>query len=149
MTVSLRNAVQDDIPFLTLLMADLGYPTSENQVQTRFDHISGHEDYRTVVAVTENGEVAGMIGLLKNFYFEHDGSYVRVGALVVGKGFQNRGIGKKLMLEAENWAKEVCANSVLLNSGKRDERMAAYAFYQKLGYVIKSSGFVKYMQLNV
>jgi GNAT superfamily N-acetyltransferase len=143
--VTIKNATQVDILSLALLMYDLGYPATEIEMQTRFDHISGHEDYRMLVAVTENNEVAGMIGLIKNYYFEHNGLYIRVGAMVVGKDFRNMGIGKKLMMEAENWAAEIGANSILLNSGNREERKAAHVFYQKIGYEIQSSGFVKYL----
>lgn len=144
--ITIRNAVPEDVPAMTLLMHDLGYPTTGDEMKTRFENINCHKDYRTLLAITADHEVAGMIGLIKNYFFEHTGSYIRIGALVVGENYRNRGIGKLLLTEAENWAAEVGASAILVNSAKKDERIAAYAFYQHLGYVIKSSGFVK--QLN-
>jgi len=141
--VAIRTATADDIAALTLLMDDLGYPTTLEEMKTRFGDVNGHPDYRTLVAVTETDEIAGMIGLIKSYYFEHNGMYIRVGALVVGKDHRNKGIGKILMLEAEKWALDIGAHTILLNSGNRDERVAAFAFYEKMGYSIKSSGFVK------
>jgi ribosomal protein S18 acetylase RimI-like enzyme len=143
--VTIRHAVQQDILAITLLMTDLGYPTTESEMQTRFDNFKAHDDYRSLLAVTDDNEVAGFIGLIKSFYFEHNGSYIRVGALVVSKKHQRMGVGKMLMDEAERWGVGTGADAILLNSGKRDERMAAYAFYQQIGYEIKSSGFIKYL----
>jgi GNAT superfamily N-acetyltransferase len=141
--VTIRTATTDDVPSLTLLMDDLGYTTTADEMQTRFSHINRHADYRTLVAISGNDEIAEMIGLIKSYYFEHNGMYIRVAALVVGKEHRNKGIGKILMLEAEKWALEIGAPTILLNSGNREERVAAFSFYQKMGYSIKSSGFVK------
>jgi len=141
--IPIRTASPDDVHALTSLMDDLGYPTTVDEMQTRFSNINGHPDYRTLVAIVDGDKIAGMIGLIKGYYFEHNGLYIRVAALVVGKNHQNKGIGKILMLEAEKWALDIGAHTILLNSGNRDERVAAFAFYEKLGYSIKSSGFVK------
>ena len=143
--VTVRNIMRDDYPYLSLLMGELGYPASSGEIESRFYKISHHDDYQSLVAVTGDNEVAGFIGLIKNHYFEHNGCYVRVGALVVGEKFRNLGIGKKLIQEAENWAAYIGATAILLNSGNREERLGAYAFYQKMGFVVKSHGFVKYL----
>jgi hypothetical protein len=48
------------------------------------------------------------------------------------------------MKEAENWAEETGANSLLLNSENRPERISAARFCLKLGFQIRTSGFVKF-----
>lgn len=90
-----------------------------------------------------NGEVAGMIGLSKGYFYENDGSYVRIVAFVVNSNYRRRGIGEKLIKETERWAKEQGAIAVGLNSGNRPERTIVHSFYTKIGYEAKSIGFSK------
>jgi GNAT superfamily N-acetyltransferase len=140
--LTIREATIDDLAAITLLLHDLGYPATESEVKIRFENIGRHEDYRTLVAVSD-GTIAGMIGMTKNYYFEHNGQYIRILVMVVGNLFRNKGIGKMLITEAEKWARAINAHTVLLNSGNRPERQDAYRFYQNIGFEIKSSGFVK------
>jgi len=53
------------------------------------------------------------------------------------------GIGRQLIAAAENWAVEQGLNTVIINSGNREERLASHAFYGEMGYSVKSLGFVK------
>lgn len=141
--ITIRAAHITDAPAVTTLMHHLGYEATESDIQSRFEHILQHPDYRTLISVDQEGTITGMIGLIKNYYYEHNGCYIRIAALVVKQEFRRLGIGKLLMEEAEQWAVQTGANALLLNSGNREERIAAHAFYQNLGYAIKSSGFVK------
>ena len=84
-----------------------------------------------------------MVGLSKNYSYEQNGIYVRVLALVTRSNFRQNGIGKKLMDVAEDWARESGANKGLLNCGNREQRAIAQLFYKKIGYDIRSSGFMK------
>ncbi|MFT3822660.1 MAG: GNAT family N-acetyltransferase [Chitinophagaceae bacterium] len=143
--ITMREATMADAAALTTLMHDLGYQATEADVQGRLSTLLHHADYRTLVATTGNNEVVGMIGLIKNYHYEHNGCYIRIGALVVKKEQRKLGIGRLLMEEAERWARQSGANALLLNSGNREERTAAHAFYKSLGYEIKSSGFVKWL----
>jgi GNAT superfamily N-acetyltransferase len=143
--VVIREATLDDIAAITLLLHDLGYPASPDEVKIRFDNITNHKDYRTLLAIT-NGTIAGMIGMTKNYYFEHNGQYIRILVMVVGHSHRNTGIGKMLIAEAEKWARAINAHTILLNSGNRPERQGAYRFYQNLGFEIKSSGFIKKLE---
>jgi GNAT superfamily N-acetyltransferase len=84
-----------------------------------------------------------MSGLFKGIYYEKNGLYLRILAFVVKQSRRELGIGRILIKASEDWAVEQGLNSVLINSGNREERKAAHVFYQKMGYVVKSSGFVK------
>ena len=140
--VIIRDACVDDIEELTLLMTDLGYPASVAEMQTRFKNIFAHPDYRTIIAVIGD-EIVGMSGLCKGLYYEKNGLYLRILVFVVKKNRRELGIGRILIKASEDCATEQGLNTVLINSGNRDERKAAHAFYQKMGYAVKSSGFVK------
>ncbi len=140
--IKIRDASEDDIAALTILMNDLSYPTTFAEMQVRYKAIAIHPDYKTILAVLDD-EIVGMAGLHKGNFYEKNGMYLRVLAFVVKKNARNRGIGQILIKASENWAVEQGLNSVIINSGNRDDRKAAHVFYQKMGYEIKSSGFVK------
>ena len=140
--IIIRQAETGDISALTELMNELGYTTTMDEMKTRFENIQNHPDHKTFIALTDS-KISGMVGVTKNFSYEQNGIYVRVLALVTHSRFRKRGIGKKLMEVAENWAKEIGAEKVLLNCGNREERAIARLFYEKIGYQVKSSGFIK------
>ena len=140
--VTTRNANGEDIKELTLLMNELGYFTTLEEMRGRFSKISAHPDYKTIVAIS-NDEVVGMVGLAKGLFYEKIGGYLRVLALVVKQSSRGMGTGKALLTAAENWAKEQGLMTVLINCGNRHEREHAQKFYHEMGYDIKSSGFVK------
>ncbi len=141
-TVTIRDAEFGDLQALTLLMNDLSYPTTLNEMEARFEKIAAHPDYKTILAIVNN-EVVGMAGLMKGHYYEKNGDYLRILAFVVKQNTRNLGIGRTLIQAAESWAISEDLNSVAISSGNREDRIAAHAFYQKMGYAIRSSGFFK------
>ena len=140
--IIIREAETADISALAELMNELGYNTTVNDMKTRFENIQNHIDHKTFLAITDT-KVSGMVGVSKNYSYEQNGIYVRVLALVTHSIFRHKGIGKKLMETAENWAREIGAEKVLLNCGNREERTIAHLFYKKMGYQVKSSGLIK------
>ncbi|AKM18320.1 MULTISPECIES: GNAT family N-acetyltransferase [Bacillaceae] len=140
--MEIRKATSNDIPELASLMEQLGYPTSVEQMRIRFSNIESNPSYHTLVAEYD-GKVVGMIGLCTGVFYELDGSYVRIVALVVDSNYRSKGIGRKLIEEAESWAKRQGAISIGVNSGNRTERLTAHQFYINMGYEQKSIGFAK------
>ena len=140
--IVIRDADVNDLAALTGLMTDLGYPATLEEFTGRFKHIAVHPDYKTIVALAGD-ELVGMAGLSKNIYYEANGMYLRILAFVVKQNCRELGIGRLLIEASEQWALEQGLTTVFINSGNRAERDAAHAFYKKMGYAIKSSGFVK------
>lgn len=142
--MKIRIAFQTDINELASLMVQLGYETTVEEMKIRFTKIEEDPHYYTLVAVTEEQKVVGMIGLWKGISYERNESAVRIVALVVvNESHRQKGIGNQLIIEAEEWAKVQGAIGIGLNSGKRTERVAAHQFYKQLGYEDRSIGFVK------
>ncbi|MDF2036038.1 GNAT family N-acetyltransferase [Cytobacillus oceanisediminis] len=137
-----RKAAIEDLPKLARLMGDLGYPVSEEQMETRLKMIGSHPDYCTLVACLKD-KVIGMVGFHTGHLYNTDGIHIRVIALVTDKDYRGIGAGKKLMLAVENFAGQLGAAGIVLNSGNRTEREDAHQFYLSLGYQAKSTGFVK------
>ncbi|SFA50862.1 N-acetylglutamate synthase, GNAT family [Parageobacillus thermantarcticus] len=140
--MKIRKAVIKDVPELASLMEQLGYPTTVESMTIRFNNIESNPSYHTLVAEM-NGKVVGMIGLCTGVLYEKDGLYARVIAFVVDSNYRNKGIGKLLIKEAERWARNQGAHSIVLNSGNRPERKNAHEFYKHMGYIEKSTGFAK------
>ncbi|MDB5144798.1 MAG: family N-acetyltransferase [Mucilaginibacter sp.] len=140
--VLIRDANEGDIGALTVLMNELGYSTSFSEMENRFKNITVHPDYKTLVAIVNN-EIVGMAGLAKGISYEKNGSYMRIVAFVVNQNRRKNGVGKALMTASEDWAISQNLNTIVISSRNIDQRRAAHAFYLKMGYAIKSSGFVK------
>jgi GNAT superfamily N-acetyltransferase len=140
-----REFRSSDLPELTALMGELGYPTTTDEMTVRMRHIGSHPDYRTIVVI-KNGEMIGMVGMMKCFFWERNGFYVKIQALVVKSSVRRTGVGEYLIACAESWAGSIGASAIFLNSGNREERRAAHAFYPRMGFVHKSSGYVKQLE---
>lgn len=88
-------------------------------------------DWQIIYVAEIDGQVAGYVQAHK--YIGTFGDlFVNIMGLAVSKDFQRNGVGKALMFAAENWAQEIGAEGVRLNSGS--ERTEAHKFYEKIGY---------------
>lgn len=88
-------------------------------------------DWQIIYVAEINGEVAGYVQAHK--YLGTFGNlFVNIMGLAVSGDFQGYGVGKALMIVAENWAQKVGAEGVRLNSSS--ERTEAHKFYEKIGY---------------
>ncbi|MEK9198500.1 GNAT family N-acetyltransferase [Ureibacillus sp. 179-F W5.1 NHS] len=142
MAIEIRTVMPIDYEQLVELMGDLGYPTTFEKLMKRFEVIEKHEDYKALVAV-EGNNVVGFAGMCKALAFEFDGIYVRLLAFVVKSNQREKGVGKMLLNACEQWAIEIGAKTITLNSGNREEREVAHLFYKRNGFEGKSTGFIK------
>jgi len=143
--MKVREFRTEDTPQLVHLMSQLGYPTSLEKLESRMANIYSQPSYHTLVAVLNN-KVVGMAGLCHNLFYEYDSCYVRIVAFIVDIDHRRKGIGEKLIHEAEKWAIKLGATHIMLNSGNREERKAAHKFYLNMGYANKSTGFFKSLE---
>ena len=121
-------------------MSQLGYPTSSVEMRERLAAILPDSDYVTFVAEYQK-EVVGVIGVGVNHYYEKNGVYGRLLALVVDEKWKGHGIGASLVVEGERWLKEREVSSIVVNSGR--QRSDAHRFYERLGYEGTGLRFVK------
>ncbi|KNH35893.1 GNAT family N-acetyltransferase [Exiguobacterium acetylicum] len=140
--MNVRSWITNDLPQLVGLMAQLGYPASEDELRERFTRVTRHPDYELLV-LEDDDMLLGCVGLFQAQAFEHDMTYVRIVAFVVNAKHRRQGIGRRLIQAAEDWAHERGATAVLLNSGNRPEREAAHHFYQAMGYSVTSTSYSK------
>ncbi|MBM7634882.1 GNAT family N-acetyltransferase [Geomicrobium sediminis] len=143
--MEVRLATMSDVKSMSVLLTQLGYPTSVKQMKERFERIQSHGDYRTWLALV-NGEVVGLIAAVKSYFYEKDGEYVRIVAFVVDGEHRGQGVGQKLMQRAEDWATSIGACTMALNSGAKEERTNAHGYYKKAGFLETNVGFTKSMK---
>jgi GNAT superfamily N-acetyltransferase len=140
--IVIRNFEWPDLHSVTVLTNELGYPTTLEQMKIRMEQILQLENYWTLVAEAD-GHVVGYIGINKNYFWEQDGNFMRIQALVVKNEYRRHHVGQKLIEAAEKHARQLKSRLMILNSGNRAEREAAHQFYPKMGYEGKSTGYEK------
>ena len=145
-TLTIRAAQVSDAAPIAGLIGELGYRTSATDMAERLGAIVPNPDYHTLVA-TDAAHVVGMAGMAVGRYYEKNGIYVRLLALVVHEESRRRGIGTVLVRAAEAWARTRGATAVIINSG--NHRSQAHEFFRWCGYAATGVRLVKSMEAAV
>lgn len=131
--INIRSATINDISSILLLMSQLGYPSSLEELTTRFKKFINNDGYGVAVA-SLNNEIVGVIAWSKSMLFVSDKIRIHVEALVIDENYRGQKIGKKLMEYLEEKAKKYNQVLVDLTSGYRRAKDGTHAFYENLGY---------------
>jgi GNAT superfamily N-acetyltransferase len=129
---TLRGARPTDAPEVCRLLAGLGYPAETPVVRERLDSFDGARDH--VLVAELGGRIVGVLALSLTPRFAEPGMFSRITALAVDASARRRGVGRRLIAEAERIAAANGSTLMQVNSGRRPERAAAHAFYVSLGY---------------
>jgi GNAT superfamily N-acetyltransferase len=138
--LTIRVAEMNDAAALAQLMCELGYQTTESEMQMRLERIANDDRYRTFVAV-HDGEVCGMIGTLTSLSYEHNDLGGRILALVTLRTMRRCGIGRALIATAEKDFAQRGIWRIALNT--QLAREDAHKFYESLGYERNGFRFTK------
>ena len=138
--MDVRFVGEDDLPSLSRLMAELGYPTSIDEMTKRMEIIRSRSDHAAFVA-EENGAIAGMIGLSTSPSFYRDGLSGAIVALVVAPEFRGRGIAELLVGRGEQWLRAAGVDRATVNPSTH--RTPAHHLYTRLGYAPTGTRFTK------
>lgn len=128
---TIRLASPGDAKRIAALCHQLGYPTTQEEVQRRLSQIRPDEYHAVYVAELPNGQVVGWVHVYVGQLLVKD-LQAEIGGLVVDEGYRCCGIGQLLMQEAERWAraKECWAVHLRSNIVRKD----AHVFYERIGY---------------
>ena len=138
-TVTLRPATASDAEAIATLFTDEGYPAGPSDIVERLHRYSS-EHSRVIVAVHE-GALLGFVALHALPRFEHDDRILRIMALVVDAGARERGVGRRLMAEAERVAAELDAAFIEVTAGHH--RPDARRLYESLGYDASIAAYLR------
>lgn len=146
MTYLIRQLdLEKDLYDVHQLTIQLGYPSTLKNIKQRWERIHQDSHYQTLV-IEQDSHVIGYADFIQEYTWEFDGGYLRIQAFVIDQAHRGKGIGKQLMAVIEQIAKEQGFKMIQLNSGNREERYPAPAFYQGLGFDSYSIGFRKHLE---
>jgi GNAT superfamily N-acetyltransferase len=118
-----------DAEVVATLAGELGYPNEVEAIRTRIQAI-GEADL-LLIAVDAGDKAIGFIQAHRVCIIEV-GFRVEILGLVVSSTSRRSGIARRLIEEAESWAKNVGAEAISVRSNTK--RIEAHLFYPALGY---------------
>ncbi len=127
----IRAAAESDAVRIAELSGQLGYPSTKQDILRRMRTLEPAANHALMVVETSAGEVIGWVHVSVNPLIESD-VRAEINGLVVAEGQRSLGAGRRLLEEAERWARERGCRTVPLRSNVIRER--AHGFYQQLGY---------------
>jgi GNAT superfamily N-acetyltransferase len=137
--LAVREAEPGDAHQIAALLAQLGYPSTGDEVGQRFAYWL--PDPMSLILVAEHsGRIAGCLSLHAIPYLERTGRWARIESLVVDQSSRGHGTGRVLIAAAEDAARRWDCLAVEVTSLRT--RADAHAFYERMGYtdVCASSG---------
>jgi GNAT superfamily N-acetyltransferase len=131
-SLTIRSATAGDAGALSLLLGQLGYPTSEAEIPGRLERLYARPGSTVFVAETADGEVIAAVTVHLFQALHTDEPTAWLTAVVVEENARGRGVGAAIVEYAERWAMERGAHRISLTSATR--RVRAHEFYRNHGY---------------
>ena len=126
----IRRLTVDDAEAAAELSGQLGYSCSAEDLRDRIEELSRAVD-RVAFAAVIDGQIVGWIDAAMERHLQSPASAV-IGGLVVREDMRGRGVGRRLCVEVEEWARGRSVALVRVRSQiKREE---AHRFYLRDGY---------------
>jgi GNAT superfamily N-acetyltransferase len=128
--VVFRQLTVEDAEEAAELSSQLGYPCSVDDIRRRIDERSRSKD-SVVLGAILNGELVGWIDAAVEQHLQSSPCAV-IGGLVVRDDTRGLGIGSRLCLEIEEWARG--KELAVLRVRSQIKREDAHRFYLRDGY---------------
>lgn len=135
-----ENAVLDALAIREISLADaeaaaqlsgeLGYPVPPERMRERIRRMASLPDHAVFVGCVD-GAVVGWIDVGVIHHLQAD-PYAEIGGLVVSGNYRGAGIGRMLVMRAEQWARRREVARMVVRS--RITREGAHRFYVREGY---------------
>lgn len=132
--MNVRNAVPADASGIARLTRQLGYPCTTEEAQQRIDSITGRQDHLLLVCVNkeQKDHIDGWLQACSNVTMAF-GFRVEIVGLIVDAGERRKGVGSRLVAQAEKWAAAIGSESIRVRSNVQREE--SHRFYDKIGYI--------------
>jgi GNAT superfamily N-acetyltransferase len=138
--LTVRDAVEEDARGISVLLGDMGYPTTSEAAASLVQRFLKHLGSRLQIADGPDGPV-GLIATQTVPRLDADVLSCRITDLVVSARHRRLGIGAALLAAAEREARRAGACRLDLSSG--DWRAEAYSFYAAMGFETSARAFTK------
>ncbi|EOG8707800.1 streptothricin N-acetyltransferase SatA [Bacillus paranthracis] len=116
------------------------YLQNDNEELAYNDYIN-KQNQVIYIALLHN-QIIGFIVLKKNW-----NHYAYIEDITVDKKYRTLGVGKRLVVQAKQWAKEGNMSGIMLET--QNNNIAACKFYEKCGFVIGGFDFLIYKGLDM
>ncbi len=130
MDLHIRSAKKDDCPGITELSNQLGYLSSLDKVCEILDLVLTRDDHQVYIVEKDN-LIVGYIHLVSTMCIGSN-PFVEIAALIVHKSYQNKGVGKLLIKEAEKWTRSNGLTDIRIRSNIIREE--AHQYFQRKGF---------------
>ena len=132
--LNIREAKKSDVVTLAKLSGELGYPTTMEEMENRFNKLLSKNE--NCIYVAELDSVVGWIHV-SVFQTLESNAYAEICGLVVAETFRGSGIGSQLVAKAENWARVLGFSKIRVRTNilRRETRK----FYRKLGFQVQKT----------
>jgi GNAT superfamily N-acetyltransferase len=128
--ITIREAISEDVPAITLLSHQLGYPVSADQTLQNITALKQSGSHEVFVAVDQQ-QVVGWAGVSYNISVESL-PVCEIHGLVVDERYRSKGIGKLFIERAKVWSSDKGVGKLRLRCNvKRD---GAHRFYINAGF---------------
>lgn len=133
--MNIRPARQADASSLSELLAQMGvnYKRTSKEIK---DRISAYQrDSHQLLVAEESGKIIGLIAFACYEQFRLQGCCCHIDTLVIDVNYRDRGIGRKLLICAERYAKENGATEIELTTANLRRKNGTHDFYKRMGYI--------------
>lgn len=129
-SLTIRPIAPDDAPGAAELSDQLGYPASPAELRARIEALAGTPAHIVLAAFLDHQLVAWIDASIESHLQAPD--VVNIGGLVVRDSARGCGVGKRLCLAVEDWARSHSIPTVRVRS--QIKRADAHRFYLRDGY---------------
>lgn len=133
--VVIREAIEQDISDILLLLYDLGRPKPKNSDIDSFENLVTQyitDSDKQILVVIDESKIVGMVSMIFLPRLNRITPEMYIPELVVFKKYQNQGIGKKLINQCIAISKDRKYHRIRLESG--NIRQESHQFYKHLGF---------------
>lgn len=130
-STTVRSASAGDAAALARLSAELGYEAPHDAMEERIVAILASPADLLLVAEDASGEVGGWLQAHESTLLESGHRVEIVGLVVTGRS-RRGGLGRALVLAAEDWARGRSADVLVVRSNV--QRIESHEFYPALGF---------------
>ncbi|MEI2273837.1 GNAT family N-acetyltransferase [Sphingobacterium sp. ML3W] len=131
--MEIREARITDYKEIADLTEQLGYPNEAEKLKDLLRILLCHREYHILVGTIDD-KVVGWMQLQRTMSIE-TGSYVEITGLVVDHVVQRKGLGKLLIQEAAQWAKNIGYFRLRVRCSIL--RTESHKFYEQMGFKLK------------
>lgn len=131
--ITIRSIKENELLALSKLYQELmGLQTNQSKLEQVYRTIQHNEQYIILGAFDEEQLVGSLMGIICHDLVGDCKPFMVIENVIVSPLVRRQGVGKKLMQEIENMARQRDCYYIIFVSG--EQRKEAHQFYERLGF---------------